>query len=179
LSATLAWIIGLLATVAASPSAAQLEPLAPPSPAPALRGLDLAGKARRLRDYRGKTVLVNFWASWCPPCLQEMPALEALSRSRDPDRFAVLAVNVGESPAVIARFTRLAEAGIVMLADRNGDAARRWGVKIYPSSYVVDAQGRVRYEVYGPIEWDGSGVRELLDELDAPSRSGISLGSGT
>jgi thiol-disulfide isomerase/thioredoxin len=122
--------------------------------APDLQLTDAAGNRHNLSHYHGRVVLVNFWTSWCPPCIHEMPALERLARRMADRSFAVLMVNVQEAPGILSRFTRLAEAGIVVLRDADGDTARRWGVGSYPTSFVLDAEGRIRAKVLGEEEWD-------------------------
>lgn len=103
--------------------------------------------------YLGDVLLVNFWTSWCPPCIREMPELEALARDMVGRPFRVVMVNVEEPPGIMRRFARLAEAGIVSLRDPNARFAKDWGVTVYPTSFVVDRDGRVVERFVGPADW--------------------------
>jgi thiol-disulfide isomerase/thioredoxin len=131
--------------------------------------LDLDGNRKTLDDFRGKVLLINFWASWCPPCIREMPELEALAGDMATQPFRVVMVNVEEPPGVMRRFNRLPEAGIVSLRDSNGQFARDWGVTVYPTSFVVDREGHVVERFVGPADWTSAawmaGFERLLPAL--------------
>jgi len=130
------------------------------APALALRGVD--GRVHHLADYRGKAVLVNFWASWCGPCREEIPSMERLRRSLRGDAFAVLAVNVGESAQTVRHFAEEAQLGSVLLLDRDGGAARAWGARALPSSFIVGPDGKIRYSHVGALDWSAPGVRSSI-----------------
>ena len=151
-------------------SAADLSPYAAAPEAPPLRLQDPTGREHRLEDYRGNLVLVNFWASWCPPCIKEMPSIRRLAEHLDGRPFRVLAVNVRQSAAMARRFrSSLGEAAII-LADDRGEAFDAWGGQVMPTSFLVDAEGRLRYRAYGEVEWDGTEAIELIERL-MPDRS--------
>jgi thiol-disulfide isomerase/thioredoxin len=132
-------------------------------PAFTLEGLD--GKPHRLADYRGKVVLVNFWASWCPPCLAELPGIQRLADRMTGMAFAVLLVNVGESPFRVSKFLKLTGVRLSSLLDDKGETFKAWRGAVYPTSFVLDAQGRVRYVAYGPLEWDSDQIVATLTPL--------------
>lgn len=116
---------------------------------------DINGKRHDLKDYRGKLVLINFWASWCPPCREEMPSLWRLKDKFRDKPFVVLTVNLGEPDAVVKAFLpEQMERDFVVLMDRTHRAERIWGPAAYPTTYVVDATGRVQKVLVGPFEWD-------------------------
>jgi thiol-disulfide isomerase/thioredoxin len=161
-------IFSAASSAALQPSAASA---AEGEAAPSLQLSDAQGSRHSLGDYRGRVVLVNFWTTWCPPCIREIPALEGLARHVADRPFAVLMVNVSESAGVLRRFTRLTEAGIVVLRDADGATARRWGVDGYPTSFVVDAAGRVRAKVFGEEAWDGPEWLALFEALLAEGAS--------
>ena len=125
----------------------------------------MEGRSHRLQDYRGKVVLVNFWATWCAPCVEEMPSMERLRRALAARPFAVLAVNLGESPEAIAAFLARVPVGFAVLRDADGTAARAWGARYLPASYLVDGEGRVRYAVTGALDWSGAHARARIEEL--------------
>ena len=135
--------------------------------APALRLNDDDGKAIDLAQYRGKVVLVNFWASWCPPCRKEFPSLGRVRKLFKPSEFEVLAVNVGEEPDFAFSFTGITD--FPVLFDRDSKAMAAWGVRGLPTTFLVDRQGRVAYRAAGGREFDDpdivSVIRQLLGAL--------------
>ena len=137
----------------------------PSTPAPQLDLPDLSGRQHRLEDYRGKVVLVNFWASWCPPCLAEMPSMQRLAEKMNGRPFRILAVNVEESKSTVWKFRKLLNVNFTTLLDGIGKVAEAWDVELFPSSYVIDVDGRVIYRVRGALEWDDASVIDLLEAL--------------
>jgi len=132
---------------------------------PPLALQDLEGRAHRLEDYRGKVVLVNFWATWCDPCRAEMPAMNKLRASLAGRPFAVLAVNLAESESRIRRFMEQVPLDFTVLLDRDSGAARAWKARVLPVSFVLDAGGRIRYSALGEIDWTQDGVRKAIVAL--------------
>jgi len=145
---------------------AQAQPLKPwKGVTPALELSTLEGKAQRLEDYRGRVLLVNFWATWCAPCLEEMPSIERLRRSLDARRFAVLAVNVGEGPRAAGDFAKKMDLGFNFLLDRDMKASKAWGARVLPATFIVDPDGKVRYSHFGALDWSSAEVRKLVAGL--------------
>ncbi|HXU41434.1 MAG TPA: TlpA disulfide reductase family protein [Burkholderiales bacterium] len=145
---------------------AQAQPLKPWKGAtPALELSTLDGQAQRLEDYRGRVLLVNFWATWCAPCLEEMPSIERLRRSLDARRFAVLAVNVGEGPRAAGDFAKKMDLGFNFLLDRDMKTSKAWGARVLPATYIVDPDGKVRYSHYGALDWSSAEVRKAIAAL--------------
>jgi thiol-disulfide isomerase/thioredoxin len=147
---------------------AQAQPLRPWSggATPALELAALDGKTQRLEDFRGRVVLVNFWATWCEPCRDEMPSIEKLRRSLDARRFSVIAVNVAEGPRAAAGFMeKMGLGGFNVLLDRDMKTSRAWGARILPATFIVDPAGKVRYSYYGALDWSRSDVRSLIAKL--------------
>jgi thiol-disulfide isomerase/thioredoxin len=165
-------------------AAQQLRPWAG-SVTPPLALQDLEGRAHRLEDYRGKVVLINFWATWCEPCRAEMPAMNRLRASFAGQPFAVLAVNLAESESRIRRFMEEVPLEFTVLLDRDSGAARAWKARVLPVSFVLDAEGRIRYSALGEIDWTQDGVRKailaLMPREAIPPRAGgsYSASSGT
>lgn len=149
--------------------------------APPLALQDLEGRAHRLEDYRGKVVLVNFWATWCDPCRAEMPAMNQLRASLAGRPFAVLAVNLAESESRIRRFMEQVPLDFVVLLDRDSGAAKAWKARVLPVSFVLDAGGRIRYSALGEIDWAQDGVRKailaLMPRDVIPPRAALSASS--
>jgi thiol-disulfide isomerase/thioredoxin len=132
---------------------------------PALVLKDPAGKAHDLAAYRGKVVLVNFWATWCAPCRDEMPSMQALRERLAGKGLEVLAVNVMESEEKIAEFRESELIDLPVLMDRDGATAKRWKVQMLPRSFVVDRQGAIRYQLVGVVNWTGPGVAPVIERL--------------
>ena len=122
-------------------------------------------QTHNLEDYRGSVVLVNFWASWCPPCVYEMPAMKRLKQDLNDQPFEILAPNVGEKKYRVLRFTRLVKFDLLVLLDTDKEAFSTWGGKILPTSYLIDASGRLRYRIRGNPDWDDENTRALITEL--------------
>jgi thiol-disulfide isomerase/thioredoxin len=119
----------------------------------------------KLEEYRGRTVLVNFWATWCEPCRDEMPSIERLRKSLDPKRFVVLAVNVGEGARVARDFAEKMPVGFTFLLDRDARTSRAWGARVLPASFIVGPDGALRYSYYGALDWSRADVRAAIAEL--------------
>ena len=126
---------------------------------------DAGGKDRTLADWKGKVVLVNFWATWCPPCVEEIPSLNRLHERLAPRGFEVLAVDVGDTREQIAAFMRERPVSFPVLLDGTGETFKRWKAYAFPTSLLLDRQHRVRYAVYGALAWDGPDVIELIGRL--------------
>jgi thiol-disulfide isomerase/thioredoxin len=127
--------------------------------------LDTAGKSWGVSDFRGRAVLLNFWASWCEPCRAEMPALEQLSARHGAGKLLVLAVNFKEKPVSALQFAERAGLMLPVLLDVNGQAARRWDVRIFPTTLTIDRRGRPRHRVRGEMDWTGQVAEALVASL--------------
>jgi cytochrome c biogenesis protein CcmG, thiol:disulfide interchange protein DsbE len=154
-------IVAGLALLAPLAAAEALKPW-PGGATPALELEDLEGKKHRLADYRGKVVLVNFWATWCEPCRDEMPSIERLRASLEGRRFAVLAVNLAEPESRIRKFLGAVPVGFPVLLDRDSQTTRAWQAKLLPATYLVGPDGRIRYRHVGELDWSKPEVRELI-----------------
>ncbi len=145
--------------------AAELDALPQAAAAPPLALSDLGGKTHSLDDLRGKVVLVNFWASWCQPCIAEMPSMQRLAERMKDQPFVLLAVNVEESKTTVRRFKKLLKLDFTTLLDTHGAVAGDWQVAFYPTSYLIDPDGRIRYVVRGALEWDEPDIIRTLQGL--------------
>lgn len=126
---------------------------------------DLSGRLHRLADYRGKVVLINFWATWCEPCRDEMPAMQALQSKLGDKSFVVLAVNVAESDVRVDDFLRTMALDFTVLHDRDSSVMKAWRVKALPASFVVGPDGRIQYSFTGDLEWTDNKVVKALTDL--------------
>ncbi len=130
-----------------------------------LRLRDLDGREVALSDYRGKVVLVNFWASWCPPCVHEIPSMVALKQSLTGQPFEILAVNLAEDAQAVKTFLQRHPVNFPVLLDPSGRVIKAWRVFAYPSSYLIDRQGRIRYAAFGALDWAAPEVRRQIEAL--------------
>jgi thiol-disulfide isomerase/thioredoxin len=134
-------------------------------PTPALKLKDLEGREHALESNHGKVVLVNFWATWCEPCKNEMPSIERLRQSLAKRPFAVLAVNLAEPDARVRAFLAKVPLGFPVLMDRDAAAAKAWKARMLPATFIVDADGRVRYSHIGDLDWSREPVRRQIAAL--------------
>ena len=131
---------------------------------------DIDGKKRRLSDLRGKVVLVNFWATWCPPCRREMPSIERLSHRLKGADFEILAVNVAENLDTVFSFTGTLDPvpTFPIVFDRDSSVLKAWPVRGLPTTFILDKQGRIAYRAVGGREFDDPAIlaqlQSLLDE---------------
>jgi len=159
------WLVACLLWMITPVCAGELEVYPEVGPTPPLALRDLGGNTHTLDGYRGQVVLLNFWATWCPPCLLEMPSLQRLQAALPDAALTVLAVNVKEPREQAWRFRQLLKIRLTVLLDTTGQAAEDWNVAVYPTSYLIDRTGRIRYVAYGALDWDSPEVREVVAGL--------------
>ncbi|HSJ14558.1 MAG TPA: TlpA disulfide reductase family protein [Longimicrobiales bacterium] len=140
--------------------------------------LTLAGEPRSISHYRGDPILLNVWATWCPPCVREMPALQRLHEALAPEGVRVVAVSVdapegrvngwGRAGGNVERFVAQHELTFEILRDPSGDIETAYGLVGLPTTFLIDRDGRIRERVIGWREWDRpeviDQVRELLED---------------
>ena len=129
--------------------------LAPPAPAPEVGYTTADGEETTLQALKGKVAIVNFWATWCAPCKKEMPHLNGLAKSLDPDRFAVIAISTDRSQAKAAKW--LKDFGMDALPayhDGKRALARAFELRGMPTTYILDAEGMTVAKLEGIAEWD-------------------------
>ncbi len=145
----------------------QLTQLATPVAAPDFILKDMDDESHSLSSYRGKVVMVNFWATWCPPCRRELPSMEALYQTFKDDAFTVLAINQWESPDhVFAYMGQLdVEPSFPILFDRDSAVSQLYGVKGLPTTVLIDRRGRVVYRAVGGRDFNHPEVRAIIRGL--------------
>jgi len=163
--AVAAALAGPAGSAAGDAGADLLRPVREPFPAPPLALPDLAGRQVDLAALRGQVVLVNFWATWCPPCVEEIPSLDRLQAQLAPRGFTVLAVDVGEDRATVERFLADKPVRFPVLLDPEGGSFKTWKAYAFPTSVVLDRAHRARYAVYGAFAWDSPEVVEAIGRL--------------
>jgi len=132
----------------------------PPAP---LMALDtVSGDSINLGDYRGKVVLINFWATWCPPCVEEIPSLGRLQEEFSKDELVVLSVDVGEPVERVREFLQKVPAAYPVMLDPEGETVSAWNLRAFPTTFVIDAEGRISLSYFGGLDWDAPDIVEQL-----------------
>ncbi len=155
----------LLLPVAAQAAKQGMKEISPRIIAPKLEMTDMDGEPQKLADLRGKVVIVNFWATWCPPCRAELPSMNRAWNQLDQERFAMLAVNVGEDEDTIFSFMGDYPIEFPVWLDQSGKAAREWPLRGLPTTYIIDKNGRIAYRAIGGREWDDDALLEKIRAL--------------
>ncbi|MCB1724531.1 MAG: TlpA family protein disulfide reductase [Gammaproteobacteria bacterium] len=162
------WILALALAMsmpfASALAAGQLQAL-PPGLRAEIDLPDLDGRTRTLGEFHGQTILVNFWASWCTPCIREMPDLVRLQQTLQDESFLVLGINVGEADRRVQTIAHQLHMDFPVLLDRDSREFERWGVQVLPTSYLVDPEGNVRFAVIGTVDWNDADVIEAIRSL--------------
>ncbi len=140
-----------------------------PKPAPDIVFLDAEGKKHHLSDFRGQGVVINLWATWCAPCVAEMPSLAALSKAVADEGIVVLPLSSdqGGAAAVSAFFREHGITGLPVLLDPDGDAERTFNVPGIPTSVIIDKAGMVQARMEGSADWSTPAAAALVRKLAA------------
>ena len=126
--------------------------------------LTLAGKSQRLSDLKGKVVVLNFWATWCPPCVEETPSLNRLEKYIDSRGGMVLGVSIDEDGAAYEQFLRDHAVVFHTYRDATKKTASDYGTSIFPETYIIDRHGKIARKFVGEQQWDSA---EMLAYFDA------------
>jgi thiol-disulfide isomerase/thioredoxin len=173
-SCTLALLAGLL--LASAPAQAGIPGFAglgvdqPPKPilAPDFTLPTLAGSKTKLSALRGRVVLLHFWASWCPPCREELPQLTAMA-ARHKDGLTLLAVDADSSDAKgAAQFVAAHGIGLPIAVDAHDKVHQRYGIRALPTTYLIDRQGKIVGRIVGSRDWNSAAAQRLIKGLLAP-----------
>ena len=126
---------------------------------------DLTGRAWTLDDFRGRVTVLNFWATWCPPCVEEIPSLNRLRQAFAGHPFRLISVNYAEPPEQVRAFLEKVQVDFPVLLDTDGRTSARWQVVAFPSTFVIGPDGTIRYGVNAAIAWDDPDVIRALEAL--------------
>jgi len=144
--------------------ATNLKPFTANTPTPPLKLTDLQGNPHDLNDYKGKVVLVQFWATYCGPCRKEMPSMNKMIKKMGATPFKILAVDMGETKAEVTQFVNEVKPEFSILMDESGKSIADWRVFAAPSNFIIGPAGKIRYTLFGGVEWDSD---EIVNKLKA------------
>jgi peroxiredoxin len=132
---------------------------------PELKLTDLDGNIFELSSLKGRVVLINFWATWCPPCITEMPSLAAAYRKLASQGFEILAISLDEKRSVAKDLATKMNLPFKVIMDKNGKISKQYLVYGLPYTVILDRKGIVRYKIFGGHEWDEGAQFKLLTDL--------------
>ena len=142
-----------------------LQAMKDAAPTPEIALGTLEGKKISLKDFRGKVVLLNFWASWCVPCREEMPQMERLYQEYKAKGFVIVAVNVKDNRDDALAFVRELKFTYPALFDPEGDVGLLYGAWGLPTTYLIGPKGEGLARMWGPAKWDGAGAKQVVGDL--------------
>jgi peroxiredoxin len=131
-------------------------------PAPDFSLVDLNGKTWTLSELKGQVVFVNFWATWCPPCREEMPSMQRLYSSLPKDKFKMLAILNKDKPEMAKIFAAKRGITIPILNDQDDNVGQKYGLTGLPETFIIDKTGVLRKKFIGPAKWDSPGFKQML-----------------
>jgi peroxiredoxin len=142
-----------------------LEAMKDQAPTPDFTLPSLDGKKVSLKDFRGKVVFLNFWATWCVPCREEMPAMEKLYQEFKENNFVVLAVNVKDRKADAVNFIKELKLSYPVVIDPDAQVGLLYGAWGLPTTYLIGPKGEGLARAWGPAEWYSPAARNLIKDL--------------
>lgn len=117
------------------------------------------------KDYKGKALLVNFWATWCPHCVEEIPSMNRALQALDTERFAMISISYKDTQEIMSDFVKKVQVDFPILMDYDGTVSKQWNVFAYPSSFLIDANGMIHYSINAGAIWDAPEMLEKLAEV--------------
>lgn len=170
------FLIGLFCLVANVSNAPVCSADGPPKvgqKAPDFELKDAKGRSFKLSDFKGNLVLLNFWATWCPPCVEEIPSMDALNQSLKAKKFSMIAVSVDESWAVVKDFWSQVSRppGFLVVLDQKGrDVASKYGVFKFPETFAISPEGEILKHFVGSVEWLHPETLKLVEGWLSPKK---------
>ncbi|MCL2270041.1 MAG: TlpA family protein disulfide reductase [Treponema sp.] len=125
----------------------------------------LGGEKAALSSYRGKVVILNFWATWCPPCRAEMPSMETLYQRYNKQGLEILAVDLGEDSNTVQMFIQSNRYTFPVMLDSDSKVGNAFGITAIPTTYIIDREGKIIGRIVGSIHWDTPQVFAAFDAL--------------
>ncbi len=136
---------------------------------PTLDLVDLQGQRWNAERLKGRAVVLNFWATWCPPCKEELPSLQTLHELGGGDP-VVIGVNVRETPSHVQRYLHATGLSLPVVLDPRADLAKRYGVTAFPTTLLIAPDGQIRWRVVGEVDWAGAEAGRWIGSLSSPRR---------
>lgn len=170
------WLMLALSLTACTASSEMLTPIQGRPQAPDFILKDMNGQTHQLADYRGKVVVVNFWATWCPPCVHEMPSMQKAWEATRKDNVVILAINNGEDLKKVQAFHNKVPLTFPLLLDTNANIMAEWKARGMPSTFVVDPEGRLVYQALGGRDWNHPTILRVLRSLIKKTDTVASIG---
>lgn len=133
--------------------------------APAFTVVTDDGRQISASDFGGKLLVLNFWATWCPPCIDEIPSLDAMAKQLRPKGVVVLGISVDRNEAAYQRFLKQARVSFLTARDPEAKISSSYGTFRFPETYVIDSRGRVRQKHIGPRDWMDPEILQSLEAL--------------
>lgn len=144
-----------------------LEPQVVDAPAVTFELPDETGRMRNLENFRGQVVLLNFWATWCPPCVQEMPSMERLAKRLQGKPFSFLAVSADDSWDIVKKFFKDlgTRSALTVLLDTSKETPRRYGTEKFPETYLIDRSGHIVYRFVNLRDWSSDAAVQCIESV--------------
>jgi thiol-disulfide isomerase/thioredoxin len=157
------------ALLVAGVQAGELKPYSG-APLPDFTLSDMGGASHTLGHYRGQVVMVNFWATYCGPCIREIPSMQRLRERLADKPFEILAIDMAEERANVAAFLQHHRIAVnfPILLDTEGTVLEQWMVSAVPTTFIIDPEGEIRYALHGGLEWDSDEVIDTINGLLQP-----------
>lgn len=158
----LMWFAGTISETVAAQLTREFDP---PFPAAEFSLVDLDDNVHTLADYKGKPLIVNFWATWCPPCRAEMPSMERAWQKIESEGIAMIGINVGETFDQVFGFTADIDVSFPLLLDTDGQVTNTWPIQGLPTTYILNPDGEMVYRMIGSREWDDETLLDAVRDL--------------
>ena len=161
-----AQVSALILTLATSAAHAQYEKTPWPAalPSPVIQMTDLNEQTWNTAELKGRLVVLNFWATWCGPCKQELPSLQTMSDASAGNP-VVITVDVKEPASKVTGFILGNRVRLPVVLDKSGEIARQWGVRVFPTTVLIGADGKARWRIQGALDWNGPEARAWVNGL--------------
>ena len=165
------WSLALWLAACVLPAAAQFQktPWPAEQATPALDLTDLQGQHFTSERLKGRAVVLNFWATWCPPCKEELPSLQTLHEIGGGDP-VVIGINVRETASRVRRYLSSTGISFPVVLDPQAELARHFGVTAFPTTLLIAPDGQIRWRVVGEVDWSGREASQWISALPSPRR---------
>ncbi len=157
----------ILSFFALTINAAELKPYKGTLITPEFNLKDLAGNLHTLDKYLNKVVLVQFWATYCPPCIKEMPSMNNMQKKLLAANvpFKILAINMAETKDEVVTFVKKVKPKFTILLDETGNSIQKWKVFAAPSNFLISKQGQIKYTLFGGVDWDDQNIINIIKDM--------------